>query len=943
MQFVQFYAVNLATGVNLPVAQVSVYATGTTNLAPLYDNTGAGQSNPFSADALGKVGFAVADGSYDIQISSADGTYTAPPILKMQIVDGVLLSSTVASILAGLLAGSAIVYDTQAHLYADLAHGAGTIGLVYSDGTAANNGLYAKSGASGSGAWALTGYVFQQPIHLGNLGTDITALLAQSMPAESGYLWAVIDALARIAIGVKTDGSVTIPNLNYAAGSITADALATALAALIPQSMISSETGVLWAIVDALGRIAISVGTDGTVNATKFTVNGQTPLPYSAILPETGYVFAIVDALSRIGFGITTSGAVTLNLTASSIPAQSIDETKITVFLDRMAVPHVGDVIELKPDPIRAAYGSVATDTNPDGTLWAQFPPMVTSNLRGQNVSGTSLQFRKSSRLSVRGKRIGAAFSPIATTSQAPSVFKGQIYSTSTFPPVLAGQAAGWYLIYASQTTVSYGGYTVGRGDVLVYTGSAWAVQKSPAPIGSSDQTTKKPGDFWVCSAAGAFGTSNGAVSFSIGDRIVYIGYQSNSGAGYDLWINGMPVTKGDLFYNGEFAPSSGLPASPVQGDLWQASAAGTDITTGLVFAISDYGIYDAGTWGVIPSNAVTVVASNALIPALACSTADEWEVRRTDKASTITGVVAGCMHQVGPRRSQDNIVCRSDSLFGVLSIGTALSSLVSGRAVTQISWGGSTSRDVLSNKEFEVFTGDPYLGFFEFILHGQNNQPGAVGDANTAQIIECSLKLRDLLGARDKRYCFLSVPGVNSLTWNGTRLVSAQYENDFGNLTTTGTPTSKMGQIEYFYSQAFPGQWLSPRLFMQAAAGATLDTRVNGTGMTEAQTAAAYGWIPQSFFLKSSPAAPWPFTLTSLTMKGYWNATALPTGGSPNDCYTRNGTGGVAGTGAMGNLLVNVAGTWGEYAYDAVHLGPDVGGPVWAAAMNAYLTNAKI
>lgn len=45
---------------------------------------------------------------------------------------------------------------TLALLDADLAHAADTLAVVYNDSTAANNGIYAKVGGSGSGSWELT-------------------------------------------------------------------------------------------------------------------------------------------------------------------------------------------------------------------------------------------------------------------------------------------------------------------------------------------------------------------------------------------------------------------------------------------------------------------------------------------------------------------------------------------------------------------------------------------------------------------------------------------------------------------------------------------------------------------------------------------------------------------------------------------------------------------
>ncbi|MBI1179095.1 MAG: hypothetical protein GC201_00955 [Alphaproteobacteria bacterium] len=52
--------------------------------------------------------------------------------------------------------GATVIYAAKSSLDADLAHAAGTIGLVYDDASAANNGIYVKSGASGSGSWTLS-------------------------------------------------------------------------------------------------------------------------------------------------------------------------------------------------------------------------------------------------------------------------------------------------------------------------------------------------------------------------------------------------------------------------------------------------------------------------------------------------------------------------------------------------------------------------------------------------------------------------------------------------------------------------------------------------------------------------------------------------------------------------------------------------------------------
>lgn len=67
------------------------------------------------------------------------------------------LSGEVSLLVSAAVAAGAIVYQTRASLYADLAHPANALAIVVADSDPAKNGAYVKVGASGSGAWALTG------------------------------------------------------------------------------------------------------------------------------------------------------------------------------------------------------------------------------------------------------------------------------------------------------------------------------------------------------------------------------------------------------------------------------------------------------------------------------------------------------------------------------------------------------------------------------------------------------------------------------------------------------------------------------------------------------------------------------------------------------------------------------------------------------------------
>ena len=97
MQFVQFTAARADTGAVLPYATATVFLTGTTILAPLFNTGGAALANPLKGDASGLLSFAAPDGLYDVAITSADGSYAAPKITRLQLVDLVNIAGTITS------------------------------------------------------------------------------------------------------------------------------------------------------------------------------------------------------------------------------------------------------------------------------------------------------------------------------------------------------------------------------------------------------------------------------------------------------------------------------------------------------------------------------------------------------------------------------------------------------------------------------------------------------------------------------------------------------------------------------------------------------------------------------------------------------------------------------------------------------------------------------
>jgi hypothetical protein len=659
---------------------------------------------------------------------------------------------------------------------------------------------------------------------------------------------------------------------------------------------LARESGYLGAITDSAGRACLLIAIDGTVTG-KIRLGSAvvgytnldttlTPLIAVAHPVESGYAYAIVDAAGRIAFGIRPDGSVSMRV--SALTGKAVAEANLVDALARQVMPRTGDLVAVMPDRWRARMGEVGVLTAAgDGSLWETFPSRPLRLLRGLNNSGQSIDVRRSAGLLMVGRSYVGTWSPGSYPSTS---YKGSI--TSSAPSTPSGTfVAGDYYLYAegagATSTGTYAGMKVG--DALVYDGSAWQIQAAPGTFGSRNR-----GGWWAVTGAGTF---NG-LTYAVGDRILYVGRQAGGGgAQFERWYKLDHASKGDLAYRGEFAPGSGMPASPSNGEVYQASASGS--AGGFTWAAGDYALYIGGGWQQVPNTAATTYASGASI-ALACTAdAAEWEVRRTDKSASVVGVRLQAQVQSMPRRHQDRIWLLSDSMFGVSGVGQAVLTAL-GRDGKVDSYGGGTSRDVLSMMEWQITQGDDYRGAVLVAWHGQNNQP-SISESNAVQIREASLRMAALLGSRDRRHLFLSVLGQRTFTWNGSRLVCAQHEDQFAG-------TGALWELERWYAAAFPGQWLSPRLALLAAAGSTPDPQF--PGMTEAQVASTYGIVPLSFFSGTLPVA-----AASLVYQGTRSTAGLPTGGSANDYYIRTANG------TIGALLINVSGTWQEWTWDATHL----------------------
>lgn len=128
------------------------------------------------------------------KITYADGPSGSPTSPAKEAIIRLfgLIEGVIGSAINGLAFGNSIVYATRAALFADLAHAAGTLGVVYNDSTAGYNGVYVKSGASGAGSWSLTSLALPSTFAAdlaGVIAAQATTAAALKASASPGALY----------------------------------------------------------------------------------------------------------------------------------------------------------------------------------------------------------------------------------------------------------------------------------------------------------------------------------------------------------------------------------------------------------------------------------------------------------------------------------------------------------------------------------------------------------------------------------------------------------------------------------------------------------------------------------------------------------------------------------------------------------------------------------
>jgi len=162
------------------------------------------------------------------------------------------------SLLEAGMAG--LAYDTLAHLNADLAHGTNSTAVVYADATAANNGLYVKSGGSGSGSWTRIGDLPNSVIRLtttGGTGDAATATAPETPTAPGSKLFIYVPSAGNTggAMTLEVNG-VSAPVKNNLGSNPAANTFVSGVPAVL-----------IWQTDHYQALISVAVDTAGVVAA----------------------------------------------------------------------------------------------------------------------------------------------------------------------------------------------------------------------------------------------------------------------------------------------------------------------------------------------------------------------------------------------------------------------------------------------------------------------------------------------------------------------------------------------------------------------------------------------------------------------------------------------------------------------------------------------------
>lgn|GEM_PF-5279083 len=222
---------------------------------------------------------------------------------------------------AGLSNGG-LIYDTKANMDADLAHDANASAWVIADGTVANNGIYRKNGASGSGSWTRIGDLPYSFIKASNAGAGtanaIQATTSIPIPAGDGA------ALITLNITANNTGAATVSFNGGAALTIK-----TASGADVQADYLVAGAVVSGYVVGSTFQLTSEVGTAAAAAAAQAAADAATAAAAGVVSTQKSRAYAMAsyhpdvapDFIQTAGWALPGDGGAALYKQVAAEPS----------------------------------------------------------------------------------------------------------------------------------------------------------------------------------------------------------------------------------------------------------------------------------------------------------------------------------------------------------------------------------------------------------------------------------------------------------------------------------------------------------------------------------------------------------------------------------------------------------------------------------------------
>lgn len=236
---------------------------------------------------------------------NANGTVRGPNLAEAHVTIKELMWAAQMALFDGN------IYTTRAALYADLAHAANSWALVIGDPTSGYDGLYRKSGASGSGSWSRIGDVpgsgFISGSDTGAGTANAIQVTSPTIPAANGAAlisFNIFEVNTSSPVTVSFNGATALTIKDNAGSDVQAGALK---AGMIVTGYKSGSTFRLINIFD--GEFLLATNVSGT-NAIVATT--PTPIPATAGAALIALPISITNTSSPVTVAFNGGSALTI-------------------------------------------------------------------------------------------------------------------------------------------------------------------------------------------------------------------------------------------------------------------------------------------------------------------------------------------------------------------------------------------------------------------------------------------------------------------------------------------------------------------------------------------------------------------------------------------------------------------------------------------------------